>query len=115
VRSNSLPSGHTDLNRRHLALEEDLLEGVLVTKVPSASFGLEVIKDKTTEDVERLFEVGEAADVVREEPGRVVFALHDSFTEKHERPRGGEAHGRFAFIPYSLVGVPHALGHGAFE
>jgi hypothetical protein len=104
VRSNSLPSGHTDLNRRHLALEEDLLEGVLVTKVPSASFGLEVIKDKTTEDVERLFEVGEAAD-----------ALHDSFTEKHERPRGGEAHGRFAFIPYSLVGVPHALGHGAFE
>ncbi len=70
MRSNSLPSGHIDLNRRHPCLEEDLLEGVLVTKVPSAPFGLEVIKDKTTEDVERLSKVGEAASVVCEEPRR---------------------------------------------
>jgi len=115
VRSNSLPSGHIDFNRRHPCLEEDLLEGVLVTKVPSAPFGLEVIKDKTTEDVERLSKVGEAASVVCEEPRRVILALHDIFSEKHEWPGGGEALGRFPFVPNSLVGVPRALGHGALE
>jgi len=115
MRSNGLPSGHTDLNRCHPGLEEDLLEGVLVTKVPSAPFRPKVIKDKTTEDVERLFEVGETTDVVRKEPGRVVLAPHDRFSEEHERPGGGEALGHFPFVPDSLVGVPRALGHGALE
>ncbi len=115
MRSNGLPSGHTDLNRRHPSLQEDLLERVLVTKVPSAPFGPEVIKNKTTEDVERLSEVGEAVSVVREEPGRVVLALQDSFSEKHEWLGGGEALGRFPFVLDSLVGVPRALGHGALE
>jgi hypothetical protein len=74
-----------------------------------------VIKDKTTKDVERLSKVGEAASVVREEPKRVVFAFHDSFSEKHKRPGGGEAHGRFPFVPDFLVSIPRPLGHGALE
>jgi len=115
MRSNGLPSGHTDINRCHPGLEEDLLEGVLVSKVPSASFELEVVKDKATEDVERLSEVGETASVVREELRRVVLMLHDSFSEKHERLGGGEALGRFPFLPNSLVGVPLAMGHGTLE
>jgi hypothetical protein len=89
VRSNSLPTGHIDLNHHHPGLKEDLLEGVMFTKVPSAPFEPEVIKDKTMEDVEGLYGVGEVTGVVREEPGRVILALQDSFSEKHERPGGG--------------------------
>ncbi len=115
VRSNSLPSGHNDFNCRHPCLEENLLEGVMVTKVLSAPFGLEVIEDKTTEDVQRLFEVGEAVGVVCEKLGRVIFMLHGSFSENHKRPGGGESSGCFPFVPNSLVGAPRALGHGALE
>ncbi len=64
VRSNSLPSGHTDLHRRHPGLKENLLEGVLVAKMPSASFRPEVIEHKVTKDVE----VSEAVNVIHEEP-----------------------------------------------
>ncbi|CAK9208700.1 unnamed protein product [Sphagnum troendelagicum] len=115
MRSNSLLSGHTDLNRRHPGLEEDLLEGVVVTKVLLAPFGPEVIEDKATKDVEWLSEVGEIAGVVHEKPERVVLVLHGSFTEKRKWPGESETSGCFPFVPNSLVGVPHALGHGAFE
>jgi len=74
-----------------------------------------VVENKTTEDVQRLSEVGEAVGVVREEAGGVVLALQDSFAEEHERPGGREAMGRFPFVPNSLVGFPRALGHGALK
>ncbi|CAM6075698.1 unnamed protein product [Sphagnum tenellum] len=114
-RSNSLPSGHTDVNRRHPGLEEDLLKGVLVTKVPSAFFRRKVIEDETTEDVEQLSKVGEAVDVVREEPKRVILVLHGSFSEEHKRLGGSETPRPFPFVLDSLIGVPRALGHGAFQ
>ncbi len=67
------------------------------------------------EDVKGLFEIGEVAGVVSEEPGGVVLLLLDDFIEEHKRPGGGEASGRFPFFPDLLVGIPHALSHGAFE
>jgi len=45
VRSNGLPSGHIDLHHRHLGLEENLLEGIMVAKMPTASFRPEVIEE----------------------------------------------------------------------
>jgi hypothetical protein len=51
VRSNGLPSGHTDLNGGHLGLKENLFERILVTKVPSAPLGPKVVEEKVTEDV----------------------------------------------------------------
>ncbi len=40
VGSNSLPSGHTDLNRRHPGLEENFLKRIPVVEVFSAPFRL---------------------------------------------------------------------------
>ncbi|CAK9882729.1 unnamed protein product [Sphagnum jensenii] len=115
MRSNSLPSGHTDFNRCRPSLEENFLEGVLVAKVPSASFRPEVIEDKAMEDVEWLSKVSEAAGVVRKEPRRVILVPHGSFSKKHKRPGRDETSGSFPFVPYSFVNVPRALGHGALE
>ncbi len=115
MRSNGFPSGHTDLHSRHPGLGEDLLEGVLVAKVPSTSFGLEVVKNEATEDVEWLFEVGETTGVVGKESRGIIFPLPDSFAEERERPGEGEASGSFPFLPDPLVGFPHMLGHGAFQ
>ncbi len=44
VRSNGLPSGHTDLNGGHPSLKENLFERILVTEVLSAPLGPEIIK-----------------------------------------------------------------------
>jgi len=63
------PGGHVDLNGGHPSLMEDPFEGILVTKVPSAPLGLEVVEKKTTEDVKGLPKVSEAADMVGVEPG----------------------------------------------
>ncbi len=38
VGSNGLPSGHTDLNRRHPGVEENFLKGVVVIEMFSTSF-----------------------------------------------------------------------------
>ncbi len=64
MRSNSFPNGHTDLNGGHPGLEEDFFERVLVTEVPSAPLGPEVVEKEATKDVERLPLVSEAAGVM---------------------------------------------------
>jgi hypothetical protein len=63
-RSNGLPSGHAHLRRSFPRLEQNPFEGVLAIEVPSASFGLEIIKQTAPKNVEGLSPVGEATQVV---------------------------------------------------
>jgi hypothetical protein len=67
ARSNGLPGGHTDLNRRHPGVEKDFAEGVLIIIMFSTSFRPEIINKEVTEDVKWLPGVSEATGVVREE------------------------------------------------
>jgi len=115
VRSNGLPSGHTDLNGGHQGLKENLVERVLVTEVPSAPLGPEVVEEKTTENVQGLSGVGEASGVIREEPRGVTFSLGGGLPKKDERPSDGDVVRCFPFIPEFLASYPSALCHGALE
>jgi hypothetical protein len=115
VRSNGLPSGHTNLNGGHPSLKENLFERVLVIEVPSAPFRPEVVEEKATEDVQGLSKVGETAGVVREEPGGVIFSLGGRLPKKDERSGDGDVLKRIPFGPYFFVSFPGALCHGAFE
>ncbi len=80
VRYNGLPSGHTDLHRRHPSIEEDFVKGVLIIKVFSTSFRPEIIKDEASQDVEGLMGVGEASSVVCKEAGGVVIKFQGDFS-----------------------------------
>jgi len=51
VRSNSLPSGRTDLHHRDLGLKKNLLKGIVIVKMFSASFRPEMVENEATEDV----------------------------------------------------------------
>ncbi len=74
-----------------------------------------MIEEETTENVQGLPRVGEAASVVSKEPGGVIFLLGDSLPEKDERPGDGDVLRHFPFVPNFLVGIPSALCHGALE
>jgi len=63
-RSNGIPGGHAHLRRSFPRLEQNPFEGVLAIKVPSASFGPEIIEQKAPKNVEGLSPVGEATRVV---------------------------------------------------
>jgi len=115
VRSNSLPSGHTDLHRRHPGAKKDIVKGELIIKVFSTSFRPEMVKNETLKDVEGLTRVGEAVGVVREKSEGVIFEFQGSFTEKHERPGGCEVAVGFPFDPNTLVGFPGDLSPGTIE
>ncbi len=86
VRSNGLPSGHTDLDRGNLGLREDLIKRVEVVEVPSAPLRPEIVEQETSENVQRLPRVGEAARVIREKTVRVVLSFDDSFPQHHKQP-----------------------------
>jgi len=75
MRSNGLPRGHTDLNGGHPGLRQNLLEGILFSKVSLTSLRLEVVKNEATKDVKWLPGVSESASMVCKEPGRVVVSL----------------------------------------
>jgi hypothetical protein len=45
-----------------------------------ASLHPKEVEDKTTKDVKRLSDVGEASYMVPLDPGGVIFSLEDSFT-----------------------------------
>jgi len=81
VRSNGFPSGHTDFNGGHPGLKEDFFERVLISEVPSAPLGPEVVEEKTTENVKRLHRVSEATNMIGEEPRRVALSLDGSLPE----------------------------------
>ncbi len=115
MRSNGLPSGHTDLDRSHPGLGENMLERVKAVEVLSAPLGPEIVEQETAKNVQRLSNIGEASHMVREESGQVVLLLDDGFPQKHERPGGDDVIERLPFSPNSFVGFPSALRHGAFE
>jgi hypothetical protein len=45
---NGLPSGHSNLDRRHPGLKENILEGITIVKMPSAPFGPDEVKEEAT-------------------------------------------------------------------
>jgi len=81
VGSNGFLSGHTDLNGGYPSLKEDFFERVLVSEVPSAPLGLEVVEEKARKNVKRLPRVSEATGMICEEPRRVVLLLDGNLTE----------------------------------
>jgi hypothetical protein len=48
VGSNGLPSGHTNFDRCHPGLKENILEGITIVEVPSAPFGPDEVKEEAT-------------------------------------------------------------------
>ncbi len=86
VKSNGLPSGHTDLDRGNLGLREDLIKKVEAVEVPSAPLRPEIVEQETSENVQRLPRVGETARVIREKTVRVVLSFDDNFPQQHKQP-----------------------------
>ncbi len=86
MRSNGLPSGHTDLNRGNPGLRKDLIKRVEAVEVPSAPLRPEIVEYETSENVQRLYRVGEAASVIREKTVQVVLSFDDSFPQQCKRP-----------------------------
>ncbi len=78
MRSNGFPGGHFDLNGGHPSLKEDFFERVLVTEVPLAPLGPEVIEKKVMKNVKRLPRVSEVISMISKEPGRVVLSFGGS-------------------------------------
>jgi len=81
----------------------------------AASFGLEVVEEETSKDVERLSSVGEAAGVVALEVRGVVFLFEDGFPQKDESPGDGEAAGRLPNLPSATEGIPSFPGGHAIH
>jgi hypothetical protein len=114
-RSNGLPSGHAHLRCSFPRLEQNPFEGVLAIKVPSASFGPEIIEQKAPKNVEGLSLVGEATRVVAMEVRGVVLFFEHGLPKKNEGPGNGEAIGRLSFAPNTEESTLGLLGRGAFH
>jgi hypothetical protein len=115
VGSNSLPSGHTDLNRCHPSLKENFLHRIMVVEVFSTPFRPQMVQNEAPEYVERLPNVREASGVVREEARGVIFELRGSFAKERKRPGDLQIAMGFPCAPYALESVPRFLGHGTVE
>jgi hypothetical protein len=96
-------------------LEQNLFEGVLAIKVPSASFEPEIIEQKALKNVEGLSLVGEAIRVVAMEVRGVVLFFEHELPKKNEGLGNGEAVGRLPFAPDTKESTPGLLGRGAFH
>ncbi len=81
----------------------------------AASFGPEVVKEKASEDVERLSSIRVAASVVALKVRGVVLLFEDSFPQKDEGLGDGEAVGRLPFIPSATESIPSLPGGGAIH
>jgi hypothetical protein len=114
-RSNGFPGGHAHLRRSFPRLEQNPFEGVLAIKVPSASFGPEIIEQKAPKNVEGLSPVGEATRVVAMEVRGVVLFFEHGLPKKNEGPGNGEAVGRLPFAPDTEESTLGLLGRGAFH
>jgi hypothetical protein len=115
VGSNGLPSGHTNLDRRHPGLEKNFLEGILAVEVFPAPFRLDMVEDEGTKDVERLLGVRKSASVVREEAGGIIIEFHGGLAKEHKRPGGREVTVDFPFVPDALKSLPCILSHWAIK
>ncbi len=115
VGSNGLPSGHTDLDRRHPGLEKNFLEGILAVEVFPAPFRPEMVEDEGTKDVERLLGVRKSAGVVREEAGGIVLEFHGGLAKEQKGPGGREVAVNFPFVPDAFESLPRNLSHWAIK
>ncbi len=113
--SNSLPGGHAHLHCSFPCLEQDSFEGVQALKMPSASFGLEIIEQEAPKNVEWLSLVGEATRVVSVKVWGVVLLFEHGLPKEHEGPGNAEAVGRLPFAPDAEKNIPSLLGRGAFH
>jgi hypothetical protein len=96
-------------------LLKDFPRGVLVIKMLPASLRPKEVEDKTTKDVKRLSDVGEASYMVPLDPGGVIFSLENSFTQHDERPGKSDVIGRSPFLPNVKEGLPSPFGKGTLE
>ncbi len=88
---------------------EHFVEGVAVVEVFTTPLGPKVVQNEGSENVERLLEVGEAANVVGVESGRVIFAFDGGLAKQSEGPVDGDALGSFPFLPNSSERAPGTL------
>ncbi|CAM6065118.1 unnamed protein product [Sphagnum tenellum] len=79
MRADRLLGGHVDFDSGNPGLMEDLSRRVSIVKMLPASLGPEEVKDEAMEDVEGLFSVGEAPDVVSLEVRVLGNAGSDDF------------------------------------
>jgi hypothetical protein len=79
--TNHLLGGHADFDGGHPCLVKDLLKIILVIEVPLAPLRPEVVKKKTTENLQGLLDVGEAVNMIALEVGRVIFAFENDFAQ----------------------------------
>jgi len=92
-------------------LLEHYVKGVAIVEVLTTPLGPKVVQNEGSEDVERLPKVGEAANVVGVEFGRVIFAFNGGLAKQSEGPVHGDAFGSFPFLPNSSERALGAL-HG---
>jgi hypothetical protein len=71
--SNGFLGGHVDLDRDRPSLEQNSFQGILVVKVPTAPFGLEIVQQEASENVEGLLDIGVPSDVVSVKVRGVIF------------------------------------------
>ncbi|CAK9860965.1 unnamed protein product [Sphagnum jensenii] len=107
--SDGLPGGHADFDSGQPGLLEHFVEGVVIVEVLTSPLGPKVVHNEGSKDVERLSEVGEAANVVGVESRRVVFTFDGGLAKQSEGPVDGDALGSFPFLPNSSEHTPGAL------
>jgi hypothetical protein len=83
-RINGLPSGHSNLNGSNPSLLKDFPRGILVIKMLPASLSPKEVENKTTKDVKRLSDIGEASYMVPLDPRGVIFSLKNNFSQHDE-------------------------------
>jgi hypothetical protein len=96
-------------------LLKDFPRGILVIKMLSASLRPEEVEDKTTKDVKRLSDIGEASYMVPLDPRGIIFSLKNSFTQHDEWPGKSDVIGCSPFFPNVKEGLPSPFCKGALE
>jgi len=111
--SNSFPSGHTDFDSGHPSLVKDLPKRVLVVEMPLAPLRPKIIEKEAMENIQGLFDVGEATNMVTLKSGGFIFAFENGLAQQNEKPSWGDIPNRRPVHPNPLEGLPCALGGGA--
>jgi hypothetical protein len=81
----------------------------------AASFGLEVVEQKSPEDVEWLSPISEAARVIAVEVRGVIFLFEHGLPQENERLGDVEAVWCLPFAPHTEEGVSGLLSRDAFH
>jgi hypothetical protein len=106
LRFDGFPGGHADFGRGNPSLSEKALDKVVITKVPFASFDLDVVEDEAPQNVQGLPWKSESARVVGQVPGLVFLSFASLLAQEDEGPVDVELSRGFPFLPNSLEGFP---------